>query len=238
LEKLILSLEEKLLDNSIRMNPIVVSELVSPDFIEYCSSGEIYRYRDGDVFSNNPDDLIEYYISNFTVKQISNDCILANYSIRKKKTDANLSVTSNRSSIWKNHDGKWKIIFHQGTISSVQLLGDNKKYWDALADLVNEHEIVIDRPKGSAHPKYPDVIYKVDYGYLDGTTTIDGGGIDIFVGEMSMNKIQGIMCTVDTLKNDTEIKIIYNCNSIEIKAIYNFLNSGYMKAIFIGNTNE
>ena len=42
----------------------------------------------------------------------------------------------------------------------------NNDFWRALDSLVDNSEIVIDRPKGTAHPKYPDFIYKVDYGYL------------------------------------------------------------------------
>lgn len=41
----------------------------------------------------------------------------------------------------------------------------NNDFWRALDSLVDNSGIVIDRPKGTAHPKYPDFIYKVDYGY-------------------------------------------------------------------------
>jgi len=55
----------------------------------------------------------------------------------------------------------------------------NPDFWTALDQLVSDSEIVIDRPKGSAHPKYPDFIYKVDYGYLNNTSSMDGQGIDV-----------------------------------------------------------
>jgi hypothetical protein len=42
----------------------------------------------------------------------------------------------------------------------------NKEFWSAIDRLVRESEIVIDRPKGSAHPRYSNFLYKVDYGYL------------------------------------------------------------------------
>ena len=85
-------------------------------------------------------------------------------------------------------------------------------YWECLEELVKEHEIIIERFKGKSHPKYPDFIYPVDYGYLKDTTAIDGGGIDIFVGMNKDKKVEGIICTVDTLKNDVEVKIMYGCN--------------------------
>ena len=55
----------------------------------------------------------------------------------------------------------------------------NNDFWRALDSLVDNSEIVIDRPKGTAHPKYPDFIYKVDYGYLKNTSSMDGAGIDV-----------------------------------------------------------
>ena len=39
----------------------------------------------------------------------------------------------------------------------------NIEFWNALDELVNNSEIIIDRTKGTAHPKYPDFIYRVDY---------------------------------------------------------------------------
>lgn len=48
----------------------------------------------------------------------------------------------------------------------------NSEFWNALDELVSKSKIVIDRPKGTRHPKYPDILYKVDYGYLEGTTSM------------------------------------------------------------------
>ncbi len=107
------------------------------------------------------------------------------------------------------------------------------KYWESLDRLVHEHDIVIDRKKGSPHPRYPDIIYPMDYGYLANTTTIDGNGIDIFVGSRSDDRIRGIICTVDSLKNDAEFKIMYNCTESEIAIAVEFLNNEYMSALFV-----
>ncbi len=107
------------------------------------------------------------------------------------------------------------------------------KYWESLDRLVHEHDIVIDRKKGSTHSRYPDIIYPLDYGYLANTTTIDGNGIDIFVGSRSDDRIRGIICTVDSLKNDAEIKIMYNCTESEIAIAVEFLNNEYMSALFV-----
>ncbi len=60
--------------------------------------------------------------------------------------------------------------------------------------LVAQSEGMIDRPKGSAHPRYPHCIYPLDYGYLRDTATMDGGGRDVWRGS------DAIVCPVDRRK--------------------------------------
>lgn len=106
-------------------------------------------------------------------------------------------------------------------------------FWRALDELVDKSEIVIDRPKGSAHPRYPDFIYRVDYGYLKGTSSMDGAGIDVWVGT-GEKKIDSIMCIVDLLKKDSEIKILIGCTEEEKAIVYETHNeSEHMKGIMI-----
>ena len=87
---------------------------------------------------------------------------------------------------------------------------NNSKFWNALDDLIANSEIIIDRPKGTAHPKYPNFIYRVDYGYLKDTSSMDGAGIDVWVGS-GEKQVDAIMCTVDLIKKDSEIKILIGC---------------------------
>ena len=109
----------------------------------------------------------------------------------------------------------------------------NEDFWKALDELVNDSEIVIDRPKGTAHPKYPDFIYKVDYGYLKDTSSMDGGGIDVWVGS-GEKKINAVMCIVDLLKKDSEIKILIGCTEEEKKIVYETHNeTPFMKGVII-----
>lgn len=110
------------------------------------------------------------------------------------------------------------------------------KFWEALDVLVAETELVIDRPKGSRHPRFPELIYPVDYGYLKGTTAMDGGGIDLWIGSREDRKVAAIICIVDLFKKDSEIKLLLGCTDAEQELIYRFHNdSEYMKGIFIPN---
>ena len=107
------------------------------------------------------------------------------------------------------------------------------QFWSALDTLVRQSEIVIDRPRGSAHPRYPDFTYPVDYGYLKNTASMDGGGIDVWLGTGD-GGVNAVICTVDLLKKDSEIKILIGCTREETAAIYEKHNdSEYMKGILI-----
>ena len=109
-----------------------------------------------------------------------------------------------------------------------------KEFWDMLDTLIDKNDIVIDRKEGSVHPKYPSMIYPVDYGYLEGTASMDGGGIDIWMGTDKNRKLSAIICTVDIMKKDSEIKLIIGCSEIEKNAAYRFHNEGpFMKGILI-----
>ncbi len=108
-----------------------------------------------------------------------------------------------------------------------------QNFWDHLTTLLAESQLVIDRPKGTTHPRYPTVIYPLDYGYLAGTTSVDGGGIDVWVGSGADDQITAIMCTVDLLKRDSEIKLLIGCTPDEQHTILNFHTSHLMSALLI-----
>ena len=107
-------------------------------------------------------------------------------------------------------------------------------FWEAVDALVSFSEIAIDRPKGSKHPRFPNVVYPVDYGYIEKTTSMDGGGIDVWRGSLPNDTVTAIICTIDLMKKDSEIKLIIGCTEEEISTICEFNNSSeYMKGILI-----
>ena len=63
---------------------------------------------------------------------------------------------------------------------------------------------------------------------------MDGGGIDLWLGSLVDKKLNAIICTVDLMKKDSEIKLLIGCSDEEMKLIYEFHNrSEYMKGILI-----
>lgn len=118
-------------------------------------------------------------------------------------------------------------------------IGENKltysqDFWSAIDNLVSTENIVIDRPKGSTHPRFPGVKYDVDYGYIENTTAMDGGGIDVWRGSLPTAHVDAIICTVDLMKKDSEIKLLIGCTEKEMHTVYKFHNdSEFMKGILI-----
>jgi inorganic pyrophosphatase len=101
----------------------------------------------------------------------------------------------------------------------------NSDFWRALDRLISESEIVIDRPKNSHHPKYHDMIYPLDYGYLKDTRSMDGQGIDVWRGSLDDGKLKAIMVIVDLWKKDSEIKLLIGVTDEEAQTVYAFHNN-------------
>jgi len=112
-------------------------------------------------------------------------------------------------------------------------VSNDTSFWDIIDQLVATSEIVIDRPKHSAHPRQPAIIYPLDYGYLAGTTAGDGQGIDVWRGSAAGHGVTGVVATVDAWKRDAEVKILLDCTADEIETIGAFLNIGAMGCIVI-----
>lgn len=93
----------------------------------------------------------------------------------------------------------------------------SEAFWRKLDDLVRTCDLVIDRPQGSAHPRYPDLIYPLDYGYLAGTTAADGDGIDVWLGSLPERRVTSVICSVGLRKRDAELKILLGCTADEAR---------------------
>ena len=74
---------------------------------------------------------------------------------------------------------------------------NDEDFWSRLASFVADGSVVVDRPKGSAHPRLPGLIYPLDYGYLTGLRSGDGDGVDVWIGSLKRQAITAVICTVD-----------------------------------------
>ncbi len=105
------TLEVMLLNGDVRRQVEKLNELLAEEFIEYSSSGKIYNKVDTLELlpvENDP----EITLSDFNFKLLSPTVALTTYTaFIKSKQKYSL-----RSSVWKFSDGRWQMIFHQGTI--------------------------------------------------------------------------------------------------------------------------
>ena len=97
-------------------------------------------------------------------------------------------------------------------------------FWQRLDSLLERSNIVIDRPKGSAHPRYTDIVYKLDYGYLEGVSSTDGEGLDVWLGSDPAQRLNAVICTVDLDKCDAELKLLVGCTTEDLTYIESFYN--------------
>ena len=68
----------------------------------------------------------------------------------------------------------------------------------------------IDRPIGSCHPRHPEMIYPVNYGYVEGIFAGDGAEQDVYVlgSDEPMESFEGKVIAVYHRYNDVEDKWI------------------------------
>lgn len=112
----LVSLEQQLHNHEVRSDPAQISKLLGQDFYEFAPSGKVLSRED--IITRPPpreDSSLE--TRNFKMTELSAGLALLT-SISKKTNADGSSLQYLRSSVWKNHNGKWQIEFHQGTIKS------------------------------------------------------------------------------------------------------------------------
>lgn len=112
------------------------------------------------------------------------------------------------------------------------------EFWLALDQLVATSNLIVDRPKGSPHPRYPSFRYPMDYGYLQGTRSPDRDGIDIWIGSLTRlspatHTVTGIIATVDSGKRDAEFKLLLGCTAEEAQIALAIHNRGSQAGILV-----
>lgn len=92
--------------------------------------------------------------------------------------------------------------------------------WEAC---IREHGYTLDRPLGTCHPRFPEIRYPIDYGYVNNTRSTDGEALDVFVGT-ARNGLVALLLTADARRGDRECKLLYHCTPEEIYRVHGFIN--------------
>lgn len=95
--------------------------------------------------------------------------------------------------------------------------------WRLWEETLSDRGITLDRPRGTAHPTLSEIIYPIDYGYVNGTVGQDGEEVDVFVGSADVGLV-GAIVTVDHRKKDVELKLLMNCSPAEVYLVNGFIN--------------
>jgi len=106
-------LEESLLLPDVRKSQRLI-DLLADDFVEFGSSGRIYTKADlAEALQAEPP--VTQATADFRVSLLSPGVALLTYRICRLSVPP---INTLRSSIWRLHDGHWRMVFHQATLTS------------------------------------------------------------------------------------------------------------------------
>lgn len=114
----ILKLESRLLEDEIRKDPSLFGPILDDRFFEFGKSGR--SFTKADCMEAGSLGEIKVEIEQFRVTELAADVVLATY----RTVDRSSGDYANRSSIWKRTGGRWRMMFHQGTVGA-QLSDEN-----------------------------------------------------------------------------------------------------------------
>lgn len=92
---------------------------------------------------------------------------------------------------------------------------DTPDYSDVIGKTVSGK---VDRPLGSRHPQNPDMVYPVNYGYVEGVMAEDGAEQDVYIfgTDEPLSEFEGKVIKVFHRFNDIEDKWIVSLNGADI----------------------
>jgi hypothetical protein len=101
----------------VRQRADAVDALLAEAFVEVGSSGRVYR-RDQIIEMLSQEPPVERSLSHFKTLVLAPGVVPATYRAVRYLGGAASPEPSLRSSIWKQIDGRWQMLFHQGTAAS------------------------------------------------------------------------------------------------------------------------
>ncbi len=106
-----LSLERLMLEDEVRHSIRHLERLLHDDFKEYGSSGRVYNksMMIDMMMREDRASVSDVVIREFRVKALTPECTLVTYRT------VGASGQVRRSSVWVSEEGRWRLVFHQGT---------------------------------------------------------------------------------------------------------------------------
>jgi hypothetical protein len=110
------TLEERLLQPDVRRSAQAVASLLADEFVEFGSSGRVFD-KTQIIAALRDEPPIERVLSDFGSTVLAPGVVLVTYRIARRTASDEPPQHLLRSSIWKLMDGRWQMVFHQGTLS-------------------------------------------------------------------------------------------------------------------------
>ena len=107
--------ELELLQTNWRANPALIDDWLSADFEEIGSDGKVSQRVDVVNWLLKKDNAIQWSLTDFRIKVLTDDLIMAVYFAKKCNDPSSTSKGSIRTSIWQHQGNHWKMVFHQAT---------------------------------------------------------------------------------------------------------------------------
>ena len=129
--------------------------------------------------------------------------------------------------------GKWKNQKHYFIEAVIRKKAKRLDY----SDIIGKHvDCKIDRPLGSAHPRHPDMVYPVNYGYVPGIIAGDGAEQDVYILGIDepLKEFSGTVIAVYHRLNDNEDKWIVTAGGTEFTAEEILEKIGFQEQYFDG----
>ena len=104
------ALEQELQGCSTRSDAERLEQLLADDFVEFGASGTVWGSK-AEVIAGLQDEVFSpRRMSGFAVKMLSYGVALVTYRGHRQGVGDSL-----RSSVWREEQGQWRMVFHQGT---------------------------------------------------------------------------------------------------------------------------
>jgi len=108
------TLEEELLQPDVRKTATRLDALLAEGFIEFGSSGRVFDKQDiiDSLRSESP---ARRSLTDFKALPLGPEIVLTTYRAVRYGALGEQHIHSLRSSVWRLLDGRWQMVFHQGT---------------------------------------------------------------------------------------------------------------------------
>ena len=110
----LLALEAALQSQAVRSDSARLAALLADEFVEFGSSGNLWT-RAATLADLPAEDFCRRSIRDFQARLLADDVAFVTYRSERLASGALPASASLRSSLWTWRDGRWQMIFHQGT---------------------------------------------------------------------------------------------------------------------------